>query len=81
MNNATCIVLNCDLDKPGVKLFERFGFRCELGKVQPFASGKRALQFIMHFDKKSAEHKAIMKNSQLMYCPNTSCKKRYMGNE
>jgi len=63
MNNATCIVLNCDLWNPGIKLFERFGFRCELGKVQAFSSGKRALQFIMYFDKKSAEGKAIVKNS------------------
>lgn len=81
MNNATCIVLNCDLQNPGIRLFERFGFRCELGKVQSYANGKRALQFIMYFDKKSPDAKAIQKWNLLMYCPNTSCKKRFMGNE
>ena len=43
MNNATCIVVNVDLYNPCIKLFERFGFRCELGKIQRYASGKRAL--------------------------------------
>jgi len=58
MNNASCIVLNCDLHNPAIRLFERFGFRCELGKMQKYTSTQnKALQFIMYTDRKSDEHK------------------------